>query len=91
MPTRIALPVSRQQRLHQIARRGLMVGAPALDQRDRARQRRAVAGAEVSGEFLDVGGGIFGRVMPWFTTRRASAGEGAEALGSIDFATCLAA
>ena len=32
-----------QQRLHQIARRGLMIGAPALDQRDGARQRRAVA------------------------------------------------
>ena len=43
MPTRIGLPVSRQQRLHQFARRGLMIGAPALDQRDRARQRRAVA------------------------------------------------
>ncbi len=47
-----------QQRLHQIARRGLVIAAPAFDQRDRARQRRAVAGAEVFGEFLDIEGGI---------------------------------
>jgi hypothetical protein len=32
-----------QQRLDQIARRGLMIAAPAFDQRDRPRQRRAVA------------------------------------------------
>ena len=31
-----------------------MVAAPALDQRDRARQRRAAAGAEVMGEGFDV-------------------------------------
>jgi len=34
-----------QQRLDEIARRGLVVAAPAFDQRDRARQRRAAAGA----------------------------------------------
>ena len=47
-----------QQRLHQIARGGLMVAAPAFDQGDRARQRRAVARAEFFGEFPDIGGGI---------------------------------
>jgi len=31
-----------QQRLHQFARGGLVVAAPAFDQGDRARQRRAV-------------------------------------------------
>ncbi len=31
-----------------------MIGAPALDQGDGARQRRAAAGAEVFGELTDV-------------------------------------
>ena len=45
-----------QQRLHQLARGGLMVGAPALDQRDRPRQCCALAGTEVLGQRLDVEG-----------------------------------
>ena len=57
MPTRIALAGVGQQRLHQIARRRLVVAAPALDQRDRPRQRRAASGAEVFGEGLDVDAG----------------------------------
>ena len=52
MPTRTALPVSRQQLLHQPVRRLLMVGALALDQRDRAREARAVAGAQPAGELI---------------------------------------
>jgi len=43
-----------QQRLHQLARRGLVIATPALDQRDRPRQRGAVTGTEVTGE----GGGV---------------------------------
>jgi len=43
-----------QQRLHQLARRRLMIAAPAFNQRDRPRQRRAAAGAEVVGEGFDV-------------------------------------
>src|SRR6185295_1024608 len=48
----------RQQRLHQITRRGLVIAAATFDQRDRPRQRRAVAGAEFFGEFPDIGGRI---------------------------------
>ena len=45
-----------QQLLHQPVRLCLMVGALALDQRDRARERRAVAGAQaLDGEGWDVG------------------------------------
>ena len=40
----------RQQFLHQKVRLLAMVGALALDQRDGARQRRAVAGADAGGE-----------------------------------------
>lgn len=40
-----------------------MVAAPALDQRDRPRQRSAVAGAELLGEGVDVGEAVFGAVM----------------------------
>src|SRR5206468_5294914 len=47
-----------QQRLHQFARRRLVIAAPALDQGDRPRQGGAVAGAEFFGEFPDIGGGI---------------------------------
>ena len=43
-----------QQRLHQFARRGLMIAAPAFDQRDGAGQRRAAAGAQVFGQGFDV-------------------------------------
>ena len=43
-----------QQRLHQFARRGLVIAAPALDQRDCPRQRRAVTRADVVGEPVDV-------------------------------------
>ena len=43
-----------QQRLQQIARRGLMVGAPAFDQRDRARQRRAAAAAQLLCQLADI-------------------------------------
>ena len=50
-----------QQRLHQIARRGLMIAAPAFDQRDRPRQRRAASGAKVLGQAADVDGGILGQ------------------------------
>ena len=56
MPTRIALPVARQQLLHQLVRLLLVIGALALDQRDGARQRRAVAVADAAGEGGDVGG-----------------------------------
>ena len=76
MPTRIALPVSRQQGLHQIARGGLMVAAPALDQRDGARQRRAVAGTEVLGDGLDVQRGILRQGHALLYN-----GEGSEARG----------
>ena len=48
-----------QQCLHQIAGGGLMVGTAALDQRNGAGQRRAVAGAEFAGERLDVDGFAF--------------------------------
>ncbi|MGY4344106.1 hypothetical protein ACVWXM_000570 [Bradyrhizobium sp. GM7.3] len=44
----------RQEHLHQLARQRLMVAAPALDQRDGPRQRRAAAGAKVMGEGFDV-------------------------------------
>jgi len=47
-----------QQRLHQIACRDLMIATPALDQRDRARQRRPAAGAEVFCQSQDVDGSI---------------------------------
>ena len=50
MPTRMALPVSRQQLLHELVRLVLVIGALALDQRDGARQRRAVAVAERGGQ-----------------------------------------
>jgi hypothetical protein len=33
-----------------------MIAAPAFDQRDRARQRGAAAGAEVRGQFVDIDG-----------------------------------
>src|SRR5882724_4128534 len=48
-----------QQRLHQIARCRLMIAAPAFDQRDRPRQRRPMACAQLFGHGLDVEGGIF--------------------------------
>ena len=64
MPTRIGLAGIGQQRLHQIARRGLMIAAPAFDQRDRARQRRAVAGAEVVRQLADVGRTTAGHCVP---------------------------
>src|ERR1700692_4343567 len=51
-----------QQRLHQLARRGLMIASPAFDQRDRPRQRRAVAGAEVFCQCVDVEGQIVRQV-----------------------------
>ena len=47
MPTRIALPVSGSSSCTSRCACLLMVGALALDQRDRARERRAVAGAEL--------------------------------------------
>ena len=55
MPTRMALPVSRQQLLDELVRLVLVVGALALDQRDGARQHGAVAVAEAAGESGDVG------------------------------------
>ena len=53
-----------------------MVGAPALDQRDRARQRRAVAGAEFLGEGFGVGRGSLRRGHGLGLQRRRRAGEG---------------
>ena len=50
MPSRTALPVARQQLLHQLVRGLAVIGALALDQRDGARQRGAVAGADAAGE-----------------------------------------
>ena len=47
-----------QKRLDQVARRRLMVATPAFDQRDRARQRRAAAGAELFLEDIDVDAGV---------------------------------
>ena len=80
MPTRIALPV-RQQFLHQPLRRLAVIGALALDQRDGARERRAVAGTDAAGE-----GGVS---VPW----ARPAGEGcsvwaAAAHGAIDSGEC---
>jgi len=47
-----------QQHLHQIARGGLVIGAAALDQRDRPRQRGVVASTEAFGEGFDIDGSI---------------------------------
>ena len=44
MPTRTRLPVRGSKLLHQLPRGRLMVGAPALDQRDGARDHGALAG-----------------------------------------------
>jgi len=41
-----------------------MIAAPALDQRDRPRQRRAAAGTEVFGEGLGDAGRLYSRHMP---------------------------
>ena len=56
MPTRIALPVCGSSSCTSWCACCLMVGALALDQRDGARQRRAVAGAEFLGKGFGVGG-----------------------------------
>jgi hypothetical protein len=50
-----------QQPLHQIARRRLMIAAPAFDQRDGPRQRRAASGAKILGQGADVDGGVIGQ------------------------------
>ena len=55
MPTRIALPVRGSSSCTSCCALLAMVGALALDQRDGARQRRAVAGADAAGEGGDVG------------------------------------
>jgi len=43
-----------QQRLDQFARGGLVIAAPALDQRDRTRERRALACAQLLGQFANI-------------------------------------
>ena len=53
MPTRTALPVD--GKLHQAARRLLMVGAPAFDKRDGARNHGALAGADAACELGEIG------------------------------------
>ena len=57
MPTRAARPVCGQQQLEQPLRRLLVIGARALDQRDRLGERAPVAGAHVGGERSTAGAG----------------------------------
>ena len=54
MPTRTALPVAGSSSCDQGAGGAAMVGPLALDQGDRARQHRAIAGANAAGEAGDV-------------------------------------
>ena len=54
MPTRIAWPVCGSSSCTSVARGGLMIGAAAFDQRDGARQRGAVAGANPLGDQRDI-------------------------------------
>ena len=54
MPTRIALPVRGNSSCTSAARGLLMIGALALDQRDGAGERSALAGADGAGKLADV-------------------------------------
>ncbi len=51
MPSRTALPVAGSSSCTRQMRGLAVIGALALDQRDGARQRGAVAGADAAGEF----------------------------------------
>ena len=63
MPTRMALPVCGNSACTSSRAAAWWSAPAALDQRDRARQRRAMAGAETIGQFVDfgrLGGGASG-------------------------------